>query len=162
VEFGPDERERESNQAARDRKRSTKPAAQRKSEISNFSEPLPRSAYDLQSRLYNIMRQNLIQVYFVKGDERTKSYVVNNTVYLVAQFQRITELMRQKRSNLSTLERAREHANSCSYKIKYAAFGEPMNIPLCCAFLRGNKELSVKPRLSGRTAALSAWGTVPF
>ena len=51
LEFGPDERERESNQAARDRKRSTKPAAQRKSEISNFSEPLPRSAYDLQSRL---------------------------------------------------------------------------------------------------------------
>jgi hypothetical protein len=87
---------------------STKPAAQRKSEISNFSEPLPRSAYDLQSRLYNIMRRNLIQVYFVRGDERT------------------------------------------------------MNIPLCCAFLRGNKELSVKSRLSGRTAELSAWGTVPF
>ena len=94
------------------------PLLSAKSEISNFSEPLPRSAYDLQSRLYNSMRRNLIQVYFVKGDERTKSYVVNNTVYLVAQFQRITELMRQKRSNLSTLERAREHANSCSYKIK--------------------------------------------
>jgi len=162
VEFGPDERERESNQAARDRKRSTKHAAQRKSEISNLSEPLPRSAYDLQSRLYNIMRRNLIQVYFVKGDERTKSYVVNNTVYLVAQFQRITELMRQKRSNLSTLERAREHANSCSYKIKYAAFGEPMNIPLCCAFLRGNKDLSVKPRLSGEGGRAECMGYGAF
>lgn len=58
------------------------PLLSAKSEISNFSEPLPRSAYDLQSRLYNIMRQNLIQVYFVKGDERTKSYVVNNTYTL--------------------------------------------------------------------------------
>jgi hypothetical protein len=73
-----------------------KAAAQRKSEISKFSEPLARSAYDLQSRLYNILRQNLIQIYLVGGDERTKSYVVDYTVYLIAQFQCVTELVRRE------------------------------------------------------------------
>jgi hypothetical protein len=40
----------------------SKAAAQRQNEMSRFSEPLARSAYDLQSRLYNILRQDLIGV----------------------------------------------------------------------------------------------------
>lgn len=34
-----------------------KAAAERQKEMLNFSEPLARSAYDLQSRLYNILKQ---------------------------------------------------------------------------------------------------------
>lgn len=60
--------------------------AQRRKEVANFSEPLARSAYDLQSRFYNILRQNFIEVYLTDGRERERSYVINNTAYLVAQY----------------------------------------------------------------------------
>jgi len=72
-----------------------KAAAQRQNEISRFSEPLARSAYDLQSRLYNILKQNLIDVYLVHGDEREKTYVIDNTVFLIAQFQCWSEQVRR-------------------------------------------------------------------
>ena len=65
----------------------SKAAAQRQNEISRFSEPLARSAYDLQSRIYDILRQDLIGVYLTQGNDREKSYVIDNTVFLIAQFQ---------------------------------------------------------------------------
>ena len=71
-------------------------AAQREKEISNFREPLARAAYDLQSRLYNILKQNLIQVYLVQGNHREKLYVANNTAFLIAQYLCWTELIRRK------------------------------------------------------------------
>jgi hypothetical protein len=74
----------------------TKAAAQREKEISIFREPLARSAYDLQSRLYNILKQNLIQVFLVGGNDRERSYVTNNTAFLIGQYLCWTELVRRK------------------------------------------------------------------
>jgi len=73
-----------------------KTAAEREKEISNFREPLARSAYDLQSRLYNILRQDLIDVYLVKGNDREKAYVTNNTTFLIGQYFCWTEMVRRK------------------------------------------------------------------
>lgn len=73
-----------------------KAAAQRRREISKFSEPLARSAYDLQSRLYNILKQGLVQVYLVNGSDRERLYVIDNTVFLVAQYLCWTELVRRE------------------------------------------------------------------
>jgi hypothetical protein len=60
-----------------------------------YREPLARAAYDLQSRLYNILQQNLLAVYYEKGDERERSYVVDNTAFLVAQYFAWTEIVRR-------------------------------------------------------------------
>ncbi len=65
-------------------------------EAIKYQEPLIRAAYDLQSRLYNILRQNLLEAYFVNGDERDKQYVIDNTVFLVAQYFSWSEIIRQK------------------------------------------------------------------
>src|SRR5271166_6422129 len=73
-----------------------KAADQRRMEISTFSEPLARSAYDLQSRLYNILKQNLVNIYLVHGTNREQSYVVNNTAFLVGQYLSWTELVRRE------------------------------------------------------------------
>lgn len=73
-----------------------KAAAERQREISNFSEPLARAAYDLQSRLYNILKQNLIDVYLVNGNDREQSYVINNTAFLAGQYLCWTELARRE------------------------------------------------------------------
>ena len=63
--------------------------------LSHYREPLARAAYDLQSRLYNILEQGLIPVYFDNGDERERSYVVDNTAFLVAQYFAWTEIIRR-------------------------------------------------------------------
>ena len=63
--------------------------------LSRYREPLARAAYDLQSRLYNILEQNLIAAYFDNGGERERSYVVENTAFLVAQYFAWTEIIRR-------------------------------------------------------------------
>lgn len=68
---------------------------QRRKEISGFSEPLARAAYDLQSRIWNI-HQNFLVMYLVNGDERQRSYAIDNTVYLIAQYLCWTELVRRE------------------------------------------------------------------
>lgn len=71
-------------------------ADQKRKATSNFSEPLARSAYDLQSRLYNIIRQGFADAYINHGDAREKAYVINNTVFLIGQYLCWTELVRKE------------------------------------------------------------------
>jgi hypothetical protein len=70
-------------------------AEQRQKEMSYYSEPLARAAYDLNNRIYNILRQNLIGVYLVNGNEREQSYVVDSTVFDIAQYLCWTEIVRR-------------------------------------------------------------------
>jgi hypothetical protein len=51
-----------------------------------FTEPLIRAAYDLQSRLYNILCRNLMEVYQLRGSERQREYTISYTVFLIAQY----------------------------------------------------------------------------
>lgn len=69
---------------------------QKNKEMSGFSEPFARSAYHLQSRLYNIVRQNFIDVFLTHGSDRERSYATNNTVFLIAQYFCWTELVRRE------------------------------------------------------------------
>jgi hypothetical protein len=64
--------------------------------VSKYREPLARAAYDLQSRLYNLLAGNLIEKYLLAGDDREKSYVVNNTVFVIAQYFAWTEIIRRE------------------------------------------------------------------
>jgi hypothetical protein len=64
--------------------------------LSRYREPLARSAYDLQSRLYNILEQGLVRVYLDKGNKRERSYVVENTTFLLAQYLAWTEIIRRE------------------------------------------------------------------
>jgi hypothetical protein len=63
--------------------------------LARYREPLARAAYDLQSRLYNILEQDLLSVYLDNGDDRTRSYVVDNTAFLIAQYFAWTEIIRR-------------------------------------------------------------------
>jgi len=64
--------------------------------VSRYREPLARSAYDLQSRLFNILKQDLVEAYLDNGNERERSYVVENTTFLIAQYLAWTEIIRQE------------------------------------------------------------------
>jgi hypothetical protein len=64
--------------------------------VSRYREPLVHAVYDLQSRLYNILKQDLIERYVNQGDGRTRSYVENNTAFLIAQYFAWTEIIRRE------------------------------------------------------------------
>ena len=76
--------------AEADRRAETEKTAQK------FREPLGRAAYDLQSRIYNIIKSDFLNAYLENGDERTKSYAIKNTLFVIAQYFARTELVRQE------------------------------------------------------------------
>jgi hypothetical protein len=63
--------------------------------IAKYREPLISSAQDLQSRLYNILRQDFLRVYW-NGTAQDKEYAVNNTLYVVAEFLGWVEILRRE------------------------------------------------------------------
>jgi len=69
---------------------------QEEKEMSRFKEPLIKAAYDLQSRLYNILMMDLLGVYYKNGDSREKNYVLESTLFLFAQYFCWTEIIRKE------------------------------------------------------------------
>ena len=64
--------------------------------ICKFRDPLMHAAYDLQSRIFNILKQGFLPRYYTNGSTREQEYAVENTVFLLAQFLGWTELIRQE------------------------------------------------------------------
>lgn len=61
-----------------------------------YREPLARAAYDLQSRLFNIVKGRFLETFLANGDAREQAYALNNTVFVIAQFFAWTELVRRE------------------------------------------------------------------
>ena len=69
---------------------------QKREEVANrFREPLARAAYDLQSRLWNVLNGRFL-VYLAGGTPREQAYVLENTAFLVAQYFAWTEIVRRE------------------------------------------------------------------
>lgn len=66
--------------------------------MERYRGPLVHAAYDLQSRIYNLICQNVINLYFVRnlGDGSEKDYFIKNTMYLISQYFAWTEIIRQE------------------------------------------------------------------
>ena len=78
--------------------------------ISVYSEPFARSAFDLQSRLYNIVANNLAAIYISRGNPRESSYVIENTTFLIAQFFCWSEMTRQEINYIRLADSAQTRA----------------------------------------------------
>jgi hypothetical protein len=61
-----------------------------------FREPLGRAAYELQSRIFNIIQGSFLRVYLERGDDRTRSYALNHTLFVITQYFAWTELIRRE------------------------------------------------------------------
>lgn len=72
-----------------------KEADDRRQRVAIYSAPLSHATFDLQSRLYNFLHKGLASVYLTGADERSTSYVVDYTVYLIAQWFCWSELTRR-------------------------------------------------------------------
>jgi hypothetical protein len=66
------------------------------STLSRYREPLVAAAYELQSRLFNILRQDFLKKYYLDGDSSQREYSVKNTLYLVGQYLGWSEILRRK------------------------------------------------------------------
>lgn len=83
-------------QAALEEKREEKLKKQEAEAIlSKYREPLVNAAYELQSRIFNILRLNFLKVFYLNGNEREKQYAVENTIYVIAQYFGWTEIIRR-------------------------------------------------------------------
>jgi hypothetical protein len=61
-----------------------------------FREPLGRAAYELQSRIFNIVERGFLDAYLARGNDRTRGYAVNHTLFVIAQYFAWTELIRRE------------------------------------------------------------------
>lgn len=68
---------------------------EREQSVARYREPLGRAAYDLQSRLFNILNQGFLNVYYTNGSDRERSYALENTVFLTGQYFAWTEIIRR-------------------------------------------------------------------
>ncbi len=64
--------------------------------LTRFKDPLIHAAYELQSRIYNLLELDIISHHFINGDERAQRYVIDNTAYLIGQYFGWTEIIRQE------------------------------------------------------------------
>src|SRR5882672_3457566 len=61
-----------------------------------FREPLGRAAYELQSRIFNIIKRGFLAEYLDGGDDRTRPYSINHTAFVIAQYFAWTEIIRRE------------------------------------------------------------------
>jgi hypothetical protein len=63
--------------------------------MSRYREPLLRAAFDLQSRIYNIVRQKFLLRYLRQGDPANQAYACRNTMFVVAEYLGWVEILRR-------------------------------------------------------------------
>lgn len=63
--------------------------------MSRYREPLLRAAFDLQSRIYNIVQLGFLQTYYARGDETERDYALHNTLFVFAEYLGWVEILRR-------------------------------------------------------------------
>lgn len=63
--------------------------------MTRYREPLLRAAFDLQSRIYNIIKQQFMVFYGAEGREHEREYARDNTVFLFAEYFGWVEMLRR-------------------------------------------------------------------
>ena len=63
--------------------------------MSRYREPLLRAAFDLQSRIYNIIRQDFLVRYGAKGRDHERAYARDNTLFLFGEYFGWVEILRR-------------------------------------------------------------------
>lgn len=64
--------------------------------VARFREPLSRAAFDLQSRIYNMVNLDILDRFHLHGSPREREYVVQSTLYVFAEYLGWTEIIRRE------------------------------------------------------------------
>lgn len=81
--------------------------------LARYREPLVAAAFELQSRLFNILRQDFLGKYYVNGTDEQQEYAVKHTLYVVGQFFGWIEILRRQIEflNFGEVEETRDVSN---------------------------------------------------
>lgn len=71
--------------------------------MSQVRDPLLWAAFDLQSRIFNIVDQFFLRAYFLHGSEEERAYAKRSTVFVFAQYLAWMEIVRRRVQFLATL-----------------------------------------------------------
>ncbi len=108
--------------------------------MSRYREPLVHAAFDLQSRIFNLLELQLINAHYKHGDARTRDYVVNNTAFLIAQYFGWSEIIRQEGLFLDLGETGKtRRLNELQDKITHAWLRDDRGNNLC--IFKGNQRV---------------------
>src|SRR5882757_194660 len=61
-------------------------AEQRERLMARYRDPLLHAAFELQSRLYNILKQEMFNTYVIGRQGKERDYALHHTAYLIAQY----------------------------------------------------------------------------
>ncbi len=64
--------------------------------VARYRGPLLHAAFDLQSRLWNILCRGFVQTFHANGTDRQKKYVVDNTLFVIGQYFCWIEIIRRE------------------------------------------------------------------
>jgi hypothetical protein len=64
--------------------------------LQRYREPLLDAAYELQSRLYNILCLDFFETYYAGDDATRREYAVKHTLFVVGQYFAWTEILRRR------------------------------------------------------------------
>jgi hypothetical protein len=77
-------------------RRSLDDRSRQRAMVQRYQEPLARAVFDLQSRLWNILRQSFLQAYASDLESREWLYARDSTVWLFAQYFGWVEIVRRE------------------------------------------------------------------
>jgi hypothetical protein len=64
--------------------------------LTKYREPLAQAAFELQSKLYNILKLDLLETYYFSENPNEKEYAVQNTLYVIGQYFAWHEIIRRE------------------------------------------------------------------
>jgi hypothetical protein len=96
--------------------------------MSRYRDPLVHAAFDLQSRLFNIVRQDFLAKYAVRGTAAERDYAAESTLFVVGQYLGWADILRREVQflDLQDVERNRQ-LTACLESISRAFFSDTMD-----------------------------------
>lgn len=120
--------------------------------LRKYRDPLIRSAFDLQSRLFNIMRNDFLRKYLVDGTRTEKEYALESTLYVIAEYFCWVEIMRREVQflDLRDIDRNRAIAEKLERITElFAEEGDDARFRVFRAEQRAIGEVTIVPSASG-------------
>jgi hypothetical protein len=108
--------------------------------MSRYREPLLRAAFDLQSRLYNIVKQDFLGTFARRGTPAEQAYARDNTLFVLAEYLGWVEILRRgvQFLDLGEVERNRQLAERLEAISQILADSRSLTDP-CFRVFRGQQ-----------------------
>jgi hypothetical protein len=134
--------------------------------MARYRDPLLRSAFDLQSRLYNIAEIEFLDRWYRDETPETKTYAAENTLYVIADYLAWVEIIRREVRFLDLGdEPANRDWNARLDAVRYTFLTSAIEDPLLRLFngqQRAIGELMMVPAQSGEERRLESMGYAQF